>query len=125
LKLTAAYFKGDAPSADSSVFAGDNNVTVYYLLGTTGWGATYGGRPAVLWNPQAQTGDGSFGVQNNQFGFNIAGSSGLVIVVEASTNLSNPVWTPISTNTLTGGTSYFSDPQWTNYSSRFYRLRSP
>jgi len=22
-------------------------------------------------------------------------------------------------------TSYFSDPQWTNYPARFYRLRSP
>jgi hypothetical protein len=36
----------------------------------------------------------------------------------------------LSTNTLntfvgTNGTSYFSDPQWTNYPGRFYRLRSP
>jgi hypothetical protein len=26
--------------------------------------------------------------------------------------------------TLTGGSSYFSDPDWTNYPGRFYRLRS-
>jgi len=64
-------------------------------------------------------------MQNNQFGFNIAGSSNLVIVVEASTNLSDPVWQPIQTNTLTGGSVYFSDPQWTNYPGRYYRLRSP
>jgi hypothetical protein len=81
--------------------------------------------PAVLWNPQAQTGDGSFGVQNNQFGFTIAGSSNLVVVVKACTDLSNPVWSPVSTNTLntyvgTNGTSYFSDSQWTNYPTRFY-----
>jgi hypothetical protein len=79
----------------------------------------------VLWNPQAQTGDGSFGVQSNGFGFNITGSSNLVIVVEACTNLSNPIWTPIGTSTLTNGTSYFSDPQWTNNPAAFYRLRSP
>ena len=30
-----------------------------------------------------------------------------------------------ATNTLTGGTAYFGDPQWTNYPGRFYRLRSP
>ena len=32
-----------------------------------------------------------------------------------------------STATLNGagGTSYFSDPLWTNYPTRFYRLRSP
>jgi hypothetical protein len=80
---------------------------------------------SVLWNPQIQTINASFGVRTNRFGFNITGSSGLVIVVEACTNLSNPVWTSVGTNTLTGGSSYFSDPRWTNYPGRLYRLRSP
>ncbi|MGD0263240.1 MAG: hypothetical protein ABSD29_26035 [Verrucomicrobiota bacterium] len=62
-------------------------------------------------------------MQANQFGFNITGSSNLVIVVEACTNLDNPVWTPLQTFTLTGSPVYFSDPQWTNYPARFYRLR--
>ena len=126
------FFYGNAPTnnVDLTVFIGDTNATVYYLPGTTNWGSTLDGRPTVLWNPQAQTGDGSFGVQTNQFGFNITGSSNLVIVVEAATNLANPVWSPVSTNTLntfvgTNGTSYFSDPQWTNYPTRYYRLRSP
>jgi hypothetical protein len=48
----------------------------------------------------------------------------LVIVVEACTNLANPIWLSLSTNILTGDSSYFSDPQWTNYPGRFYRLRS-
>ena len=74
---------------------------------------------------QMQTSDGSFGVQNNQFGFNITGSSNLVIVVEVCTNLANPAWSPLKTNTLAGVASYFSDPQWTNYPRRFYRVRSP
>jgi len=68
--------------------------------------------------PQAQTGDTSFGVRTNQFGFNITGSSNLVIVVEACTNFVNPVWSVLSTNTLntfvgTNGISYFSDAEWT------------
>jgi hypothetical protein len=79
----------------------------------------------VLWNPQVQTSDASFGVRTNQFGFTITGTSGLVVVVEACTSLANPIWSPAGTNTLTGGSSYFSDPQWTNYPSRFYRLRWP
>jgi hypothetical protein len=79
----------------------------------------------VLWNPQAQTGDGSFGVRTNRFGFNIIGSSNLVIAVEACTNLGNPVWSPVGINMLTEGSAYFSDPGWANYHSRFYRLRSP
>ena len=65
-----------------------------------------------------------FGVRTNQFGFNITGSSNLVIVVEACC-LTNLTWVPVGTNTLTGGSCYFSDPQWTNYPVRCYRLRSP
>ena len=124
--LTAVYFRGNTPSLDSAVFEGDNKATVYYTYGTTVWSSTFGGRPAVLWNPMAQTGGSSFGVRTNQFGFNITtGSLGLVVVVEACTDLSHPVWQPLRTNTLTTGTTYFSDPQWMNYPIRFYRLRSP
>ena len=72
-----------------------------------------------------QTGDGSFGVRNNQFGFDFTWASGQTVVVDACTNLSNPVWQPVATNTLTSGASYFSDSKWTNYHGRFYRLRSP
>jgi len=46
-------------------------------------------------------------------------------VVEASTNLANPAWILVGTNILDGGSYYFSDPQWTNYPARFYRLRWP
>jgi hypothetical protein len=79
----------------------------------------------LLWNPQVQTSDPNFGVRTNQFGFNITGTSDLVVVVEASTNLANPTWYPLATNTLTGDSFYFSDPQWTHYPGRFYRLRWP
>jgi BspA type Leucine rich repeat region (6 copies) len=50
--LTGIYFKGNAPSLGGSyVFASDSNATVYYLPGTTGWDATFGGRPTALWDP--------------------------------------------------------------------------
>jgi hypothetical protein len=48
--LTAVYFQGNAPYDGSDVFWHDNYATVYYLLGTTGWGTTFGGVPSVLWN---------------------------------------------------------------------------
>ena len=67
----------------------------------------------------------SFGVKTNQFGFIISWATNVPVVIEASTNLANPTWSPVATNTLISGTSYFSDPQWTNYPARFYRLRSP
>jgi hypothetical protein len=67
----------------------------------------------------------SFGVQTNGFGFIISWATNIPVVVEASTDLANPNWSPVATNTLTGGSAYFSDPQWANYPVRFYRLRSP
>jgi hypothetical protein len=128
--LTGVYFQGNAPGlGGADVFFQTINAIVYYLPGTTGWSSRLSGQPTVLWNPCAQN-DASFGVQNNQFGFNITGSSNLIVVVVAVTNLANPVWSPVSTNTLntfigTNGTSYFSDPQWTNYPRRFYGFRFP
>ena len=125
--LTGIYFQGNAPSLAPEPFNADRNLAVYYLPWTKGWGtsgAWFGGCPTALWPPQAQTSDATFGVQTNQFGFNITWASDLVVVVEACTNLADPAWTPVGTNTLTGGSSYFSDPDWTNYPGRFYRLRS-
>jgi hypothetical protein len=124
-RLAGVYFQGNAPATDSTVFAGDSVLTIYNLPGATGWNPTLAGVSVVLWNPQAQTGDGSFGIQNYQFGFNVTGSSNLLVIVEGCTDLANPIWTPVGTNILVGGWSYFSDPQWTNYPGRFYRLRSP
>jgi hypothetical protein len=119
---------GNAPifiTNDLSVFSSDTNATVYYLPWTTGWGTNFDGRPTVLWLPQVQTSDARFGMKTNQFGFNINCVSDQTVVVEACADLANPVWSPVGTNTLTGGTSYFTDSQWTNYPSRFYRIRSP
>jgi hypothetical protein len=47
--LTRAYFKGNAPSLGNGAFFSDNNATVYYLPGTTGWDSTIGGRPTAVW----------------------------------------------------------------------------
>ena len=126
--LTRFYFQGNALSGgnvNDPPLSSAIGAVVYYLPGTTGWGPTFRHHPTALWNPQAQTSDASFGVRTNRFGFNITGSSGLVIVVEACTNLAGPIWSAVGTNTLTGGSSYFSDPQWADYPGRFYRLRSP
>jgi hypothetical protein len=121
--LSNVYFQGNAPTVDLAAL-GDDNATIYYLSGRTGWGTTFDGLPTVTWNPRVQT-DARFGVRTNQFGFNISGASNLVIVVEACANLASPIWTPLQTNVLNGGSAYFSDPQWTNYPVRFYRIRSP
>jgi hypothetical protein len=96
---------------------------IYYLSGAAGWTTNFS--KGVLWNPQIQAGGASFGVQNNQFGFNITGTTNIPIVIEACTNLSQPVWVPLQSVTLTNGSVYFSDPQWTNYPSRLYGIGFP
>ena len=112
----------------SPAFLNANKVTVYYLAGTTGWGPTFDGRPTALWllpYPLVLSSGPNFGVQTNRFGFLISWATNVSVVVEASANLTAPTWSPVATNTLTGGTSYFSDPGWTNSPRRFYRLRWP
>jgi hypothetical protein len=122
--LNTVYFQGNAPNlnADGTFFTGVSAI-VYYLPATTGWGATFDGLPTVLWNPHTQN-DASFGVQNKQFGFNIIGTTNIPIVVEASTDFGGD-WVQLQSISLTNGSFYFSDSQWTNYPARFYRFRSP
>jgi hypothetical protein len=123
--LTAVYFRGNAPSLGLDVFAGDNRATVYYLPGTSGWDVTFGGRPTALWRPQIQSGGPDFGVHAGQMGFNVLWTRGMTVVVEASTTLFPPVWSSLSTNILTSDSLHFSDSEWANHPSRFYRIRSP
>jgi hypothetical protein len=124
--MTGLYFEGNAPS----VLGYDTNAVfgvVYYLPGTTGWGAFFAGYPTSIWqlaNPVILTVDSHFGLRSNQFGFTVSWATNTAVVIEAATNLVSPSWLPVSTNALTGGTTYFSDSQWRNYPTRFYRVRS-
>lgn len=123
LDLTNLYFESNAPSAFGQwAFFDCPAFTAYYLPGTTGWNVF---NTTALWRPMILTTDGHFGVQTNQFGFNLYWTSGQTVVVESCTNLANPVWQPLQTNTLSSSTVYFSDGPWTNFPQRFYRLRVP
>ncbi len=42
--------------------------------------------------------DGYFGIQAGQFGFNVSGTTGQIIVLEGSSDLQN--WKTLSTNVL-------------------------
>jgi hypothetical protein len=128
--LTSVFCQGNAPpvigdGSDDPVFYGDIKATVYYLPGTTGWSNTYQGVPAVLWNPQMQTRGANYGMTNNQFGFQITGTSNIPIVLQACTNLSNPAWTTLTNVNLTNGVFNFSEPMQTNACGRYYRITAP
>jgi hypothetical protein len=122
--LVGVFFKGNAPSVGFAVLD-DTSATAYYLPGTTGWGATFAGRPTALWNPLMQSSGPGFGVGSAGFGFNIIGTADIPVVVEACTNLGTASWVPLQSLNLTNGAFSFTDPKWTNYPARFYRIRSP
>jgi len=71
--------------------------------------------------PTLVTTNNLFGVRSNRFGFNVTGSIGSTLVVEASPDLTG--WTPLATNVLSGSMPYFCDPDYANFQHRFYRVR--
>ncbi len=123
-KLTSIYFKGNPPSLGGSLVFGyfpNAGETVYYYYGTVGWGPTYGGIPTVMLNAPPSITD--VVISDNQFSFSINGSDQQIVVVQTCTNLVNANWQPLQTNTLIGNSFNFTDPGWTNYPSRFYRIQ--
>jgi hypothetical protein len=123
--ITSFYFKGNAPTHGSlTIGAG----TVFYLPGTVGWNTNFAGLPTSLWTlpyPLILNSGATSGSQAGGFGFLVSWATNIPVVVEACTNLSNPLWQPLQTNSLTNGTFFFSDPEWTNYPGRFYRVTTP
>jgi len=123
--LAGIYFTGDAPLVENAVGFDDKRLTIYYLPGTKGWGSTFAGRPAVLWNPTIQVDKASLGATPNGLGFNVVGTPNIPFVVETSTRLAGGTWVALQTFTLTNGLVSFTDPAWANSRARFYRIRSP
>jgi hypothetical protein len=72
-------------------------------------------RPAIL------ASEGGFGITANQFGFDVAGLVGQVIVLEGSTNLMN--WVPLQTNQIGTVPLPLNDPSPEEFPQRFYRVR--
>ncbi len=126
--LKGVYFQGGSPvigCCGGAVLSDVSQTTFYYLPGTWGWLTTFSGRPTAPWvRPDPLILNGSARIQTNQFGFTISWATNLSVVIEASTTLTNPTWSPVATNTLTDGWSDFRDPEWLNYPTRFYRVRS-
>jgi BspA type Leucine rich repeat region (6 copies) len=129
--LANVYFLGNAPTADGSVFEdylsanGYDPATVYYLNGATGFETNFYGLPTVSLVKLTPSGGAAFGVQNGQFSMLFVGPLNVTVVLEACTNLANPTWTPLQTNTLANGAFTFSEPVQTNVCGRYYRVTTP
>jgi len=76
----------------------------------------------MLGAPAPQVGaSGGAAFAAGSFSFPIDGVTNQTVIVEASSNLVQ--WQPVWTNTLTVASTNFSDQAWSNYPSRFYRVR--
>jgi hypothetical protein len=64
------------------------------------------------------------GVGGVLFNFTVSWATNTSVIIQACTNLANPVWTSIATNALSNGVANFSDSKLTNSPSRFYRACS-
>ena len=119
--LTGIYFEGNAPQERTTVFEFPNKAIVYYLPESIGWTTTFRGHPTAIWTPAIERG---LGMYNNTFEFNITWARNRSVLVEACTNLFNPVWVAAHPMMICSGMWRFSDPDSANYSSRFFRVRA-
>jgi hypothetical protein len=120
ISLTGIYFQGNSPTPtnDLSVFYSDSAI-VYYLPGTTGWGAMFDGLPTAPWfRPNLQ-------ILNNgdiliQFSGGVPGD---LYDVEESSNLLT--WTVAATNPANAiGSFSFEDTATAGVPMQFYRVRA-
>jgi BspA type Leucine rich repeat region (6 copies) len=119
--LRDVYFHGSAPAIDPTAFAISGSATFYHLPDTAGWQPTLAGRPTIAWKPRIE----AMEANAREFSFTITGEGNFDTIVEASTDLSQPVWATLERLTLNGGQASFKDPAGKRGSGRFYRLRMP
>lgn len=123
--LTSVFFEGNAPARCNGTVFTYSSAIIYYQPNTAGWGTSLGGLQTLCWNPTIRS-DAGFGFASDRFGFNIAGTANIPVTVEACTNLSAGVWTPLTNATLgAAGSFHFNDPSSTNLPARFYRIVWP
>ena len=109
--LASIYFQGNAPSVDYTVFSNDNNATVYYLPGTTGWAAfsaITGLTTVELTNPALAITAPMIGLQVSNANYTITGTTAdTVPVTNVFYALNNSGWKPATTAN-----------HWTNWSAK-------
>lgn len=96
--------------------------TIYYRPGAEGWGGTFGGRPAVCWNPAPQTGT-TFGFTPAGFGFTVVGNADLPVRIEVAEDLMSGPWAFLSENQRDdSGVLRIDDPASISCPMRFCRI---
>ncbi len=85
--------------------------------------SVFSGLSIINFDARIVTTSPHFGLPSGPFMFDITGTNGLTAVVESATNLSQPNWLPLQTNTLDTGPAHFSDSA--THATSFFRLSPP
>jgi len=121
--LVEIYFRGNAPLVGNYVFYGcPDELTVYYYVGTSGWGETFGGRPTAALTPAPLTVIPLYDYQTKIFGLRITGEPNVPVTITAKNNIALDTWKTIYTTNLTSGQIEFYDPDSPKQSMQFYRV---
>ncbi|HWI55785.1 MAG TPA: hypothetical protein VNZ22_01060, partial [Bacillota bacterium] len=123
-RLNGAALAGATNAMLTVSNAGTANVGAYDVVITNAFGALTSAVATLtvqMPRPVIQTDGAGPGFSGKDFGFNISGPSGVVVVIEASTNFLD--WVPVQTNGLVNGQVHIVDPQAGLLSNRFYRAR--
>jgi hypothetical protein len=121
------FLKGNSPTLTGDPFYNAHpDLTIYFLKGTSGWEDVFAGRPTAIWHLSDHAIHMEF-LTINSWGisFAIVGSPGQAVAVQACQNLAASNWQDLEVVTLDGnGMGGFTDLDWTNFASRFYRAVS-
>ncbi|MGO8676067.1 MAG: leucine-rich repeat domain-containing protein [Limisphaerales bacterium] len=131
IQLGGVLFEGNPPSMAGDMDfilydsfaawgqAGSYQIVAYHMPGSSGWGSTFAGAPAVVWDPVLAPAL----PPSPPFSLQVTGVTNLPVVVEASTNLAGGPWAPLLVGTLTNSLLSISDPASATNAARFYRVR--
>ena len=126
VNLSTVYFQGDAPTYDvyhamwGDLYPFDYwRLTVFFVSGHSGFGTSWALCPVAPWKAHLSIGEQ---VEGEPVAVDIQWGAAETVVVEACTNLANPAWIPVCTNTLTGDGATINDLECTNHLGRFYRI---
>ena len=119
-------FQGTPPTLHGSSVFSSTPATLYYLPAyASNWPFPFAGRPTSCWNPTVQR-DAAFGFASDRFSFTVSGTPDIPVKVEAATNLTTRIWTPVTNATLTcTGSISVTDPASSSLPARFYRIVWP
>lgn len=123
--LAAIHFQCLPPTVTNALFDSPSQAVVYHYPGAFGWGDTWAERPVALWWPRLEVASPRADGLPGPVGFNVFWAEQARVIVDYCTNLTQGTWTSVSTNFISDGFFYFTDPTGTAKPQGFFRLRLP